>query len=78
MPTAPGGDPVTGIRNKQYDNTTATISTTEHQSGSGSAQYHWTTGATTPVNGSAQRHKFTASNFLSLTLFVLDKPDAAL
>src|SRR5438477_4692403 len=24
VPTAPGGDPVTGIRNKQYDNTTAT------------------------------------------------------
>jgi len=46
-----------------YDNTTVTISTAEHIPGSvASAQYRWTAGATVPINGGAQRHKFSPTN----------------
>src|SRR5206468_3938292 len=53
-----------------YDNTSATISTTEHQSGTASAQYHWLKGATSPTSGDAQRHKFTASNSVYISYYV--------
>jgi hypothetical protein len=45
-----------------YDNTNVVLSTTEHITGSNSsAQWHWLPGATNPVSGGAQRHKFTPS-----------------
>ena len=45
-----------------YDNTNVVLSTTEHIAGSNaSAQWHWLQGATNPVSGGAQRHKFTPS-----------------
>jgi uncharacterized protein YjdB len=45
-----------------YDNTGVVLSTTEHIAGSNSsAQWHWLPGATNPVQGGAQRHKFTPS-----------------
>lgn len=46
-----------------YDNTTVLLSTTEHIPGSNSsAQYRFLAGATTAINGGAQRHKFTPTN----------------
>jgi len=54
-----------------YDNTGATLSTTEHIAGSvSSAQYHWLKGATSPQGNGAQRHKFTASNSVYLSYYV--------
>jgi uncharacterized protein YjdB len=54
-----------------YDNTSVSLSTAEHIAGStASAQYHWTNGATTPQNGAAQRHKFTASNSVYVSYYV--------
>lgn len=46
-----------------YDNTNPAISTAEHTgSSTASLVFHWTPGATVPANGSAMRHKFSASN----------------
>jgi uncharacterized protein YjdB len=54
-----------------YDNTSAQISTVEHIAGSNaSSQYHFTTGATSPTSGGAQRHKFTPSNSFYLSFYV--------
>jgi hypothetical protein len=54
-----------------YDNTSPSLSTTEHMPGSvSSLQWHWTVGATDPVNGGAMRHKFTASNSFYLSYYV--------
>ena len=54
-----------------YDNTNVQLSTAQHISGStASAQYHWLKGATTPVSGDAQRHKFTPSNSVYLSYYV--------
>ncbi|HJQ54384.1 MAG TPA: Ig-like domain-containing protein [Gemmatimonadaceae bacterium] len=54
-----------------YDNTRVQLSTTEHISGStASAQYHWLKGATTPVSGDTQRHKFTPSSSVYLSYYV--------
>jgi hypothetical protein len=54
-----------------YDNTSAQISTVEHIAGStGSSQYHFLAGATSPASGGAQRHKFTPSNSFYLSFYV--------
>src|SRR6476660_2050798 len=42
-----------------YDNTTVSLSSTEHtQESTSSAAYHWKKGDTKPVNGGALRKKF--------------------
>jgi len=54
-----------------YDNTSIQLSTTEHIAGSNSsAQYRFLAGATTPMSGNAQRHKFTPSNSFYLSYYV--------
>src|SRR4051812_41459014 len=54
-----------------YDNTSATISTAEHVTGStASAQYHFLSGANTPTSGGSQRHKFTPSNSFYVSFYV--------
>jgi Big-like domain-containing protein len=54
-----------------YDNTSATISTTEHIAGSNaSAQYHFLAGASSPTSGGSQRHKFTPSNSFYVSFYV--------
>jgi uncharacterized protein YjdB len=54
-----------------YDNTSAQISTAEHIAGStGSSQYHFLTGATSPTSGGAQRHKFGPSNSFYVSFYV--------
>ncbi|MFL5500183.1 MAG: Ig domain-containing protein [Gemmatimonadaceae bacterium] len=54
-----------------YDNTSASISTAEHVTGStASAQYHFLSGANTPTSGGSQRHKFTPSNSFYVSFYV--------
>ena len=53
-----------------YDNTNAVLSTAEHMTGSASAQYRFTAGATSPTSGGAQRHKFTPTNSLYVSYYV--------
>ena len=54
-----------------YDNTTLSLSTTEHNSGSiKSAEYHWQVGTTKPVNGGAIRKKFTESDEVYVSFWV--------
>jgi hypothetical protein len=54
-----------------YDNGSAQISTAEHIAGStGSSQYHFLAGATSPTSGGAQRHKFGPSNSFYLSFYV--------
>jgi hypothetical protein len=54
-----------------YDNTGAVLSTVEHISGSNSsAEYRYLVGAQTPTSGSAQRHKFTPSNSVYISMYV--------
>jgi len=54
-----------------YDNTSPSLSTTEHVSGStASLQFHWTQGATTPQNGGSMRHKFTPSSSFYMSAYV--------
>jgi hypothetical protein len=54
-----------------YDNGSAQISTAEHIAGStGSSQYHFLAGATSPTSGGAQRHKFGPSSSFYLSFYV--------
>jgi len=54
-----------------YDNTTLSLSTTEHIPGStASLQYRWPLGATQPINGSSIRKLFTATDSVYVSYWV--------
>lgn len=54
-----------------YDNTTLSLSTTEHISGStASLQYRWTLGSTVPINGGSARHLFTLTDSVYVSYWV--------
>jgi len=53
-----------------YDNTTPIVTTAQHHSGVGAAEFHFLPGATTAVNGGSMRHLFTPSNSVYISYWV--------